>query len=93
MTFTLTVMSCSNNSELNLYSACINACISLINRSGINQKQSAFAAMTLQIRSNDEVLASNFVEGDLKSSFIEMVTDEECNVMSMETLYGTNAID
>ena len=38
LTFTLSIVSCANNSELNLMPACVNACICLLNRAGINQK-------------------------------------------------------
>jgi hypothetical protein len=91
LTFTLSLVSCKGNSELNLLPACLNACICLLNRAGINQKAAPFAALTLQFRGQSEVRATDFLD-DGESTMVELTTDDQCNILAMQTVHGTNAM-
>ena len=50
LTFNLNVVQISDDSQL--FPACVNCCIILLNQAGINQKQAPFAAMTLKLDDN-----------------------------------------
>ena len=55
LTFNLTFVQNNNNQTINLFGACINACIVLLNQAGINQKQAPFAAFTLCLKETDNL--------------------------------------
>ena len=55
--------------------ACVNACICLLNRAGINQKQAAFAAMTLQFTARNQTLKTTNFEEENDSDLVEIITD------------------
>jgi len=92
MTFTLTFVNNSLNSDTNTFAACVNACISVLNRAGINQKHAPFAAMTLQFDNDGSVKTTDF-KRDSKSTLVDLVCDTNCNVLHLETMQGSNALD
>ena len=85
LTFTISLVSCRDNCEANLVPACVNACICMLNRAGINQKVAPLAALTVQLNDSQPPLFTNFAPS---GTLVELVIDPDFNVLSIETIQG-----
>ena len=91
---------------MHLFSACLNACIILVNQAGINQKQTGFAALTVFMGVLEGSQGEYVVSADLryansenaKISFgviIDLVCDKDLNMLHLETqsTFGDDIFD
>ena len=83
ITFGISMIQNNFNDEVQIFGACVNACIILMNQAGLNQKQAPFAAFTMQLKKSGELEFENF---DEEGSLYDVVCDQDCGILHFETV-------
>ena len=91
ITFNLFLVSNESNSDVNLFSACLNACIVLLNQAGIHQKSSPYAALTISIDPSFNISTDPSPLKDTEQTLVDLVADPDLGILHMETISSASS--